>query len=126
MGTACPKNLWPERQDIGDLTVVRFGRNRFTHQEIETAFKPVFHWVEQDARNHIVMNLSGILALPSVGLCLLLRLKRFAEESGGRLVLCQLPAIIQEAMEYTRLETIFQIFSTEEEALGSFKEGHLA
>ncbi len=115
-----------ERRDFRDVAVVRFRRTRFTHQEIEAAFKPVFQWVEQDARSQIVLNLSGIQALPSVGFCLLLRLKRFAEEAGGRLVLCHLPPVIQEAMEYTRLATIFQIYATEEEALRSFsKDRHL-
>ena len=72
-------------------------------------------------RNLIVLDLAGVDYMSSAGLRELVNsLKRAKRTTGGDLRLAQPSERVREVLEMAGLDTIFQIFETQTEAVGSF------
>ncbi len=112
----------PERQDLGDVTVIRL---KTTHVQDEDAIRAVFDFIHKllsdQNRKQLVLNLADADFLPSTGLGKLVMLSRKLQAVQGRLALCQLAPLVHESLEHTRLTPMFHIYGTEEEALQSFQ-----
>jgi anti-sigma B factor antagonist len=68
------------------------------------------------------VNLSKVKWISSTGLGILVSARsRFAKE-GGVVKLCQPNSRVLDILMVTRLNMIFDVFSTEEEALASFRK----
>lgn len=112
---------WLEREDIGDVTIVRLTTPKFLDDEVvRTVFDPICSLASSMGRNRLVLNLAAVEFLPSMGLGKLVLLNRTALSANGRLALCHLCPRLQENLETTRLVPLFNIYATEQEALQSF------
>ena len=67
----------------------------------------------------IVVNLESVEYIDSSGLATLVECLQGAKKYGGRLSLTGMNENIKDIFVMTRLDTIFEVFDTEEDALGS-------
>lgn len=70
--------------------------------------------------NSIHLNLENVEFINSSGLGALVSLMKEARIRKGRLTLSNLASYVQEIFEITQLSHIFELFTTEEEALNSY------
>lgn len=78
------------------------------------------HLVDSN-RNLIHMNLSEVDFINSSGLGVLVSIMKETRLHKGRLTLSNLASYVQEIFEITQLSHIFELFTTEEEALNSYQ-----
>jgi anti-anti-sigma factor len=111
---------WLERQDLGEVTVMRVKTPKALDDDIlQAVFEPVFSLCDL-GRNRLVLNLAAVEGFPSMALGRLVMLNRRVQVGEGRLVLCQLPAFLREILDSTRLCDLLDIFATEQDALQAF------
>jgi anti-anti-sigma factor len=112
---------WLEREDFGDVTVVRLKTPRTLDDDvIRTVFDPIYSLVASVGRRRLVLNLSAVGYLPSMALGKLVMLNRKIQAEQGRLALCHLSPVTEEILEGTRLKSLFSCYGTEDEAVQSF------
>ncbi len=76
----------------------------------------------KDKKLDLLINLSSVKWISSTGLGILVSARsRFAKE-GGVMKLCNPNDRVLGILQVTRLNMIFDVFPTEQEALGSFKK----
>src|SRR5437762_3217775 len=109
-----------EREDIGDVSVVRLKLPRVRDDDAQEFFKQIYSLVDDMHRRNMVLSLGPVEYLPSMALGKLVMLNRKAQAAQGRLALCQLSPGVAEILEVTHLNEIFAISPTEEAALRSF------
>jgi anti-anti-sigma factor len=111
---------WLEREDVGDVTVVRLKLARVDDDDAQTLFKQIYSLVDDMGRRNLVLSLATVEYLPSMALGKLVMLNRKTLLAKGRLALCHLTEGVTEIFDITHLADIFAIYPTEEEALRSF------
>jgi len=109
-----------EREDIGDVSVVRLKLPRVRDDDAQEFFKQIYSLVDDMHRRNVVLSLGPVEYLPSMALGKLVMLNRKAQAAQGRLALCQLSPGVAEILEVTRLNELFNIYPTEAEAVKSF------
>jgi anti-sigma B factor antagonist len=111
---------WLERQDLGNVTVVRLKALKILDDAtVKDVFDPIYT-LSSMGRNHLVLNLAVVDYFTSMGLGKLIMLNRKAQAANGRLVLCGLTPTVNDILEATRVKSLFNVYTTEEEALRSF------
>jgi anti-sigma B factor antagonist len=114
-------NHWLEREDIGDVTVVRVQVPKLLDDSTTRGlFDQMYTLVGVDGRSKLVLNLSAVQSLASMALGKMIMLNRKAQAAAGRLALCCLSPGTVEVMESTHLMEVFTIYAGEPEALQSF------
>lgn len=73
-----------------------------------------------EGRNHIVLDLGGVEYLSSAGLREMVRVLKRVKRSGGDLRIANPSERVREVLELAGLDTIFEIYPTQVEAVGSF------
>ena len=76
--------------------------------------------LEKD-RSNIHLNMKGIDFINSSGLGALVSIMKEIRLKKGRMTLSDLANYVQEIFEITQLSHIFELFTSEEEALGSYQ-----
>lgn len=71
-------------------------------------------------RNRVVMDLGGVDKIDSAGLGTLLYARAELRRAGGGLALCNLKPSHMEALLVAKLETVFDVFPNEQDAINSF------
>ena len=69
--------------------------------------------------HHIIINLEHVDFMDSIALSTLVQGLKHALQSGGDLYLCSVQQPVQIIFELTRLDKVFQIFDTEENAVNA-------
>ncbi|NQT95608.1 MAG: STAS domain-containing protein [Candidatus Omnitrophica bacterium] len=69
----------------------------------------------------LVINLSNVSYIDSSGLATLVELLKRARSYGGKIRLSNLAAKVKSLFEITKLEKLFDIYDTEEEAVSNFE-----
>lgn len=80
-------------------------------------------WLEDATKSapaYIVINLSGVEMVDSSGLATLVYSLKRARRFGGNVRLCGLSQSIRMLFELTRMDKIFELFVTEEDAIQAF------
>jgi anti-sigma B factor antagonist len=109
---------WLQREDIGDVTVVRINVPRLEDDNTtREAFETIYTLVETQGRNKLVVNLANVKAMLSLGMGKLVMLNRKAQVAGGRMVLCQLAPVVAESVYAVHLDRLLSIYDTEAEAV---------
>jgi anti-sigma B factor antagonist len=70
-----------------------------------------------------VLNLAGITYIDSGGLGTLVSLYTSAQNAGGAIKLASLTQRVGDLLQVTKLVTIFDVYSNEEEAVQAFVKG---
>ncbi len=112
---------WMEREDFGDVTVVRFKVPKLLDDDtIRALFDPIGSLVQDVKRTRLVLNLQTVQFLPSLAIGKLVLLNRRIQAAGGRLALCCLGQGVAQILETTSLLDLFNVYDDEPEAVGSF------
>ncbi len=67
----------------------------------------------------VLLNLKNVRYIDSSGIASLVEGLKASRDSGGRLILYGLSPSVREVMELSRLQKIFEIYDSEEQALAS-------
>jgi anti-anti-sigma factor len=67
----------------------------------------------------VIINFDGVERMDSGGLATLILLHMYASSCGGALRFCNLGRPVQELLEVTCVDTLFDVYATEEQACGT-------
>jgi anti-sigma B factor antagonist len=73
-----------------------------------------------EGKKKVVLNMANITFIDSAGLGTLVAAHHSAKSQGASLKLAHLGAKFQEVLQITKLLTVFDVYNTEAEAVGSF------
>ena len=114
-----PRRL--EISEVGDVTVVRFvDRKILDATNIEELGSELFALIEEDHRKSLLLNFTNVEFLSSAALNKLIVLDKKAKSLGGNLKLSNLREEIMEVFVITRLNQLFDIKDSEEDALAAY------
>jgi anti-sigma B factor antagonist len=74
-------------------------------------------------KKKIVLNMNNVTFIDIAGLGTLVAAHHSAKTQGASLKLCHLGSKFQEVLQITKLLTVFDVYNTEAEAVGSFSKG---
>jgi anti-sigma B factor antagonist len=113
---------WLEREDVGDVTLVRVKLARLGDDDTQELFQQIYSLVDDMGRCNLIVSLRAVDYLPSLALGKLLMLNRKTQAAQGRLALCHLTPSVDEIFQVTHLGDLIPICQTEEEALELVRE----
>jgi anti-anti-sigma factor len=116
-----PHQHWLEVETVGDVTVARFTRPRLLEEEaVEAVGQQLLRLAEDTGCCKFVLNFGKVESLTTAFFGKLVALHRRVEESGGRLVLCQVGPFVREIFKILELPRPVSVYDAEQEALQSF------
>jgi anti-sigma B factor antagonist len=115
----CGHLLWFTSRRVGDVTVVRMTDNRVAVMEL---LELLDNAVVDGAIGRLLIDFERIQQVSSAALGKLLKLMGHAQAVRGRLKLCNLHPDLRHVFRITRLDRIFELHETEDEALVAFAE----
>lgn len=116
-----PRRRHLEVEDVGEVTVVNFtDRNILDEQNIQAIGEQLFSLVDEMGRRKLLLNFANVEYLSSAALAKLITLNKKLQQSGGRLILCNIDPQIYEVFEITKLNKLFNIQAEEQAALQAF------
>jgi len=105
-------------EEIGGVTVARFVDKKILDEtNIQNIGNQLFALVDEDGRKKIVLDFSIVEYLSSAALGKLITMDKKVKTAKAKLRLCCIRPEIYEVFEITRLNKIFDIKSTQDEAL---------
>lgn len=105
-------------EEVGGVTVAKFVDKKILDEaNIQTIGSHLFALIDEDGRRKIVLDFSQVEYLSSAALGKLIILDKKAKAAKTKLRLCCIRPEIYEVFEITRLNKIFDIKATQEEAL---------
>ena len=108
-------------EEIGDVTVARFVDKKILDESnIQLIGNQLFGLVDDDGRKKIVLDFANVEYLSSAALGKLITMNKKVADSGGKLRLCSIRPDIYEVFAITRLNKVFDIRDTQEQALEGF------
>ncbi len=113
-------NKYFTTKQIADITLVRFLFSELSLEDAEE-FKQFFYDLVSDKQNKFIINMQKCSFIASITLGILVSFTRKVREKGGKAVFCCINKAIRAVFEVTKLDTIFECSSTEDEALSLFK-----
>ena len=104
--------------EVGDVTVARFiDKKILDENNIQIIGNQLFGLVEEDGRKKIVLDFTNVEYLSSAALGKLITMDKKVKASGGKLRLCNIRKDIYEVFAITRLNKVFDIRNTQDEAI---------
>ena len=91
--------------------------------EESTALREKLKGLIAEGKKQIVLNMDNIKYIDSAGLGILVAAHFSAKTHGASLKLSNLGSRFQEVLQITKLLTVFDVYNTEAEAVGSFSKG---
>ena len=116
-----------EARTYGDVLVVLSPTGRIDHESaapFETALMPFVEACRDDAVK-IVLDLSGIDYMSSVGLRVLMKAAKAARVQNGTIVVAALGSTLREIFEISRFVHIFRTYETVRDAIGAVSQPSL-
>lgn len=119
MSTGSTRRVEVEEQ--GDVSIARFVDKKILDEtNIQIIGNQLIALVDEDARKKIVLNFSNVEYLSSAALSKLLILEKKSKAAGSKLRLCEIRPDIFQIFKLTKLDKLFTIFETEDQALEGF------
>ena len=110
-----------EINEVGDVTVVRFRDHKIVEDiNIQELGSEMFHLIEVENRDKLLLNFSSVDFLSSAALGKLITLDKKMKASGGVLKFSNIRAEIYEVFAITKLNRLFDIIDDEAGALAAF------
>ncbi len=108
-------------EEIGGVTIAKFVDKKILDEaNIQIIGNHLFALIDEDGRKKIILDFSLVEYLSSAALGKLIIMDKKAKAAKAKLRLCCIRPEIYEVFEITRLNKIFDIKATQEEALEGF------
>jgi anti-sigma B factor antagonist len=107
-------------EKVSDGVMVLDARGRITLGRETEALRQRVKGILEEGHVRLILNLEGVDYVDSAGLGTLVALATSVRNAGGHLKLANLTARIHDLMQITRLSTIFDVYSSVEQARISF------
>jgi anti-sigma B factor antagonist len=105
----------------GEVALVRFlDRKIIDAANIQELGEELFALVEKEQKKNLLLNFANVEFLSSAALNKLIILDKKVKSAAGKMRLCNLRPEIFEVFAITRLNTVFDIKPSENEALAGF------
>jgi anti-anti-sigma factor len=112
-------------EEIRDVVVIRVMDREITHDTGRSigalAVMPV--WLHDNETPKLVLDLSNITFISSIGLMVLIVLLKRVKVAGGQLVIAGLTDQCRQVMSLTRLDRAFDFYTTPDEAIAALQGG---
>jgi len=116
-------NLYINERREGDVTVLDLkGRIRISGGTL--ALHRSIRCLVDEGKTKILLNLSSVTHIDSIGLGELISSQVTLNNRGGEIKLIHLTELVHDLMTITKLLTVFDVYDNEPDALASFK-GHV-
>jgi anti-sigma B factor antagonist len=112
-------------REAGEITILDI-EGRIMFGDGEESFRDAVTRVIESGRVKLVLNLAEVPYIDSAGISELVRTFVTAGKKGGRMKLLHLTKRVRELLNITRLLTVWEVFESEEEAVGSFGDAPTA
>ena len=114
-------NLTTFAAPSGEITIVHLlDKDIILGTSLQELQDELFSVVAKDQKNRLVLNFAAVKFMSSAALNTLLKLNALLEEHNGKMRLCCIRDEIYVPFAITRLNTKFEIHTTEGEALTDF------
>jgi anti-sigma B factor antagonist len=107
-------------RDAGGATVVDIG-GRITLGEGSALLRKTIRELLDDSRKNILLNLADVNYIDSSGIGELVTAFTTVKKNGGNLKLLHLTKKVHDLLQLTKLFTVFEVYSDETTAIGSFR-----
>ncbi len=108
-------------EEVGDVTIATFVDKKILDENnIQQIGSQLFALVEEDGRKRVILDFSIVEYLSSAALGKLITMDKKVKASSGKLRLCSIRKDIYEVFAITKLNKLFDIKDTQEEALQGF------
>jgi anti-sigma B factor antagonist len=115
---AAPSQRRLDIEEVGDVTVARFVDKKILDENnIQIIGTQLFGLLEEDGRKKIVLDFTNVEYLSSAALGKLITMDKKVKAAGGKLRLCNIRKDIYEVFAITRLNKVFDIRDTQDEAV---------
>lgn len=104
---------------INDVVVIQPAGNLLEVIDGESILHEVDNHISE--MNKFILDCSQLKHLNSTGISMILKIFTQVRNQGGELLLCSVPKAIEKLLIITKLNSIFTIFATVEEALENLK-----
>lgn len=102
----------------GAATVLRL-HGALSTNDGDPGVRPAVRAALEGGARHVIMNLEDVPDIDSFGVALLASSHMSAVNRGGRLMICHLSRKLQHLFAITRLDTVFEIYPTEGDAVAN-------
>ena len=96
---------------------------RLTLSDSRTQLRDLIHVSAGNGHKKFLLNLAGVEFIDSDGMGELVRCYSFIRQSGGEMKLVHVNKKVQDLLQLTRLNTLFEIYGEEQVALAAFQRG---
>ena len=108
-------------EDVGEVTVARFIDKKILDEtNIQVIGNLMFALVEDDGCRKVLLDFSNVEYLSSAALGKLIVMDKKVKAAQGQLKMCSVRPDILEVFKITRLDKLFSIFDSREQALEGF------
>jgi anti-sigma B factor antagonist len=110
-----------EFRQSGTVTVATFTRDEiFEEEEIQVVGEELLRQIEATHPPRFVLNFFTVIRMSSHMLGELMAIHKRTNAAGGRLALCGLRQQLRDIFTFLKLDQIFPIYDSEDEAVRSF------
>ena len=108
-------------EDVGDVTVASFIDKKILDEtNIQVIGNQLFSLVEDDGSRKVILDFSNVEYLSSAALGKLIVMDKKVKAAKGQLSMCCVRGEILEVFQITKLDILFKIHETREQALEGF------
>jgi len=108
-------------EEVGDATIAKFIDKKILDEgNIQVIGNQLFGLVEEDGRKKIILDFSNVEYLSSAALGKLITMDKKVKAAKGKLRLCSIRPDIYEVFAITKLNKLFDMRESQEEALDGF------
>jgi anti-sigma B factor antagonist len=104
-----------------DRIIVVDAVGRLTLSDSRTRLRDLIHVFTSNGHKNFLLNLAGVDFIDSDGMGELVRSYSVVRQRGGEMKLVHLTKKVQDLLQITRVNTIFEIYSEEQVALQAFR-----
>jgi anti-sigma B factor antagonist len=107
-----------------DRVIVVDAAGRLTLSDSRTQLRDLIHVFTGNGHKKFLLNLAGVDFIDSDGMGELVRCYSVVRQKGGEMKLVHVTRKVQDLLQITRVNTLFEIYSEEKVALQAFR-GHV-
>lgn len=107
-------------QRVGNVTILRL-KGRLELDDGDVVLRDHVDGLVKEGRVNVVLDMTDVVRMDSAGIGMLVGKYMTVKNRGGMLRLLHLTERTSRLLHVTRLETVFEIFESEDAVIGAFK-----